>query len=84
MFDFNKYIYDNGKSLIGLTSRILCYANSRIENDPLDEDETEFYVELLDELKNYNSNHLLIINYDNPMGYDIEVFEGDDIINERS
>jgi hypothetical protein len=79
MYDFNK-IYDNGKKLIGITSRILAYINFQIENMPLDGDTTEFYVELKDELLNYNQDSLLIINYDHPMGYEIDVVEESDAV----
>ena len=79
MYDFNK-IYDNGKKLVGITSRILSYINFQIANMPLDEDTTEFYVELKDELLNYNQDSLLIINYNHPMGYEIDVVEECDVV----
>ena len=79
MYYLNK-VYDNGKKLVGTTSRILSYINFQIANMPLDEDTTEFYIELKDELLNYNMDHLLIINYDHPMGYEIDVIEERDLV----
>ena len=71
-------IYDNGESLLGTTHSILHYINRQLELEPLDGDTTEFYVELRDELESYKDTDILIINYDQPMGYDIEVFRKED------
>lgn len=73
-------VYDNGRSLMGTTHSILNYINRQLELEPLDEDTTEFYVEVRDELESYDNSNILIINYDNPMGYDIEVFRKEDRI----
>lgn len=73
-------VYDNGRSLMGTAHSILNYINRQLELEPLDEDTTEFYAEVRDELEFYYDLDILIINYDNPMGYDIEIFRKEDRI----
>lgn len=63
-------IYDNGYKLLGTVKNI----KKDIENNVRTSDMEEQLYEILEELKDYEDNEIIIIDYDNPMGYTIESF----------
>lgn len=63
-------IYDNGYKLLGTVKNI----KKDIENNIRTSDMEEQLYEILEELKDYEDNEIVIIDYDNPMGYTIESF----------
>lgn len=66
-------IYDNGYYLLGKVEDILNYADADSLSDDL-------VVEMLEELKDYDKESIVCINYDNPMGCTIQAFGKQDII----
>lgn len=66
----NNKIYDNGYKLLGTVKNI----KKDIENNIRTSDMEEQLFEILEELKEYKENEIIILDYDNPMGYTIESF----------
>ena len=73
-----KNIYDNGTILLGEKGKIV----NQIYNNMLEEEQDEFYMEILEELKDFKDNTIVAINYDNGMGYSIDYWEKEDILKE--
>lgn len=71
-------IYDNGTVLLGEKKKIV----NQIYNNMLEEEQDEFYMEILEELKDFKDNTIVAINYDNGMGYSIDYWEKEDILKE--
>ena len=72
-------IFDNGALMIGNIKDIINY----IEND--ENLETWEYDDLLKELKELkNIATIVMVNYDNPMGYSIDYWTKNDIVNKES
>lgn len=68
-------IYDNGALMIGNIKEIIKY----IEND--ETLETWEFEDLLNDLKELNDKvEIVMINYENPMGYSIDYWNKDDEI----
>jgi hypothetical protein len=68
-------IYDNGSLMIGNIKDIIKY----IEND--ETLETWEFEDLLNDLKELNDKvEIVMINYENPMGYSIDYWNKDDEI----
>jgi len=66
-------IYDNGALMIGNIKEIIKY----IEND--ETLETWEFEDLLNDLKELNDKvEIVMINYENPMGYSIDYWNKDD------
>lgn len=62
-------IYDNGSKLLGVKRDIMSYISKLIAEEILDEEWTEFYAQLLDEIKfytNFEDTDILCVNYDLP------------------
>jgi len=76
--DINNYIYDNGYYLVGIKKNILKYEKYALDNGAIDE---EYYTELLSDLDGFNDMDIVVIDYDNTMGYRYEVFQDDSAIN---
>ena len=66
-------IYDNGYCLLGKVEDILNY----VDIESIDDDTTK---NMIDELKLYDNNSIVCVNYDNAMGCIIEEFREDSII----
>lgn len=64
-------VYDNGYKLLGTVKNI----KKDIENNVRTSDMEEQLYEILEELKEYKDNNIVVIDYDNPMGYTIESWE---------
>ena len=64
-------VYDNGYKLLGTVKNI----KKDIENNIRTSDMEEQLYEILEELKEYKDNNIVVIDYDNPMGYTIESWE---------
>jgi hypothetical protein len=71
-------IYDNGDYLLGKNRNVIDYIHNQILNEEID-DETAY--EILDDLGNIDYQAIVVINYNHPMGYSIECFTYDDIVN---
>lgn len=65
-------IYDNGYCLLGRVIDILNYANYNGFDDTTKD--------MIDELKLYDENSIVCVNYDNAMGCIIEEFTEDSIL----
>lgn len=63
-------IYDNEYKLLGTVKNI----KKDIENNIRTSDMEEELYEILEELKEYKDNEIIVLDYDNPMGYTIESF----------
>ena len=72
-------IYDNGEMLLGRVDDIIKYINIHQEN--WDEDVAK---EILEEIKDYENDTILAINYDNGMGWCLDCWTRKDIIKEMS
>lgn len=68
-------IYDNGEILLGKVKDIIEYTKKQ---ETIDE-ETE---EILQDLKDFEDNTIVAINYDNGMGYSIDYWDEKDILKE--
>lgn len=66
-------IYDNGYYLLGKVEDVLNYTDVESLSD-------DFIIDILEELKLYDKESIVCINYDNGMGYTIQAFGKEDII----
>lgn len=71
-------VYDNGYKLLGKVKNVKKY----IENNIGTSDMEEQLYEILEELKEYKDNDIVVIDYDIPMGYAIEKWEENDLVKE--
>ena len=69
-------IYDNGRLCLGEVGRI---RQQLIDNA----EETWEIEDILEELKEFEDNTIVAINYDNGMGYSIEYWTTKDIITQK-
>ena len=65
-------IYDNGYCLLGKVEDILNYVNHNAFDDTTKD--------MIDELRLYDNNSIVCVNYDNAMGCIIEEFREDSIL----
>lgn len=72
-----KNIYDNGTVMLGEVKKIKEYSKKQLDNKLIDEEE---YLDIENELKYFNDNDIVAINYDCGMGLSIEGWELNDII----
>ena len=72
-----KNIYDNGTVMLGEVKKIKDYTKKQLEDKIIDEEE---YLDIENELKYFNDNDIVAINYDCGMGLSIEGWEPNDII----
>lgn len=73
-----KNIYDNGTVILGEVKKIKEYSKKQLDNKLIDEEE---YLDIENELKYFNDNDIVAVNYDCGMGLSIEGWEPKDIIN---
>ena len=71
-----KEIYDNGRLCLGEVGKI---RQQLIDNA----EETWEIEDILEELKEFEDNTIVAINYDNSMGYSIEYWTTKDIITQK-
>ena len=71
-----KNIYDNGRLCLGEVGKI---RQQLIDNA----EETWEIEDILEELKEFEDNTIVAINYDNSMGYSIEYWTTKDIITQK-
>lgn len=71
-----KNIYDNGRLCLGEVGKI---RQQLIDNA----EETWEIEDILEELKEFEDNTIVAINYDNGMGYSIEYWTTKDIITQK-
>ena len=69
-------VYDNGRLCLGEVGKI---RQQLIDNA----DETWEIEDILEELKEFEDNTIVAINYDNGMGYSIEYWTTKDIITQK-
>ena len=77
-------VYDNGALMLGRVDKVIEEIEREIKED-LDMVFTDKN-EVLEELKDYyklDSNMIVCINYENPMGYTIDYWYSNDIIREK-
>lgn len=74
-----KNVYDNGEKLIGTSKNLQKYLSKQMNN--ADNDTTDIH-EMLEELKDYRDDTVILINYDAPMGYTLEYWSNDNIVDE--
>lgn len=69
-------LYDNGEILLGRKKDVV----NQIYNNMLEEENDEEYTEILEDIKDFEDNTIIAINYDNGMGYSIDVWDEKDVI----
>lgn len=72
-------IYDNGEVILGEVIKIIEYTEKQFIKGLIDE---EFRTDVINELKTYETNEIVAINYDCGMGYSIDCWSPEDIIEE--
>ena len=71
-------IYDNGAVMLGEIKKIREYTEKQYDDNLIDE---ELKVDILNDLKDYKDNEIVVINYDG-IGYSIDCWSPEDIIEE--
>ena len=69
-------IYDNGVLLLGINNDIINYLNYCSKTSDMEEE----IHDILEEVKEYKDDNILCINYDNGMGYTIDIWDSQDIV----
>ena len=72
-------LYDNGEILLGRKKDVV----NQIYNNMLEEENDEEYTEILEDIKDFEDNTILAINYDNGMGYSIDWWEEKDEVKQN-
>lgn len=72
-----KNVYDNGYSLLGNAKDLKKYLLKQMNNA---DNDTSDLREMLEELKDYRDDTVILINYDAPMGYTLEYWSNDNIM----
>ena len=72
-------LYDNGEILLGRKKDVV----NQIYNTMLEEENDEEYTEILEDIKDFEDNTILAINYDNGMGYSIDWWEEKDEVKQN-
>lgn len=72
------YIYDNGYKLLGLKQDLISYLRDSLITSDMEE---EIY-DIIKELQELEDDTVVVINYDNGMGYTIDYWEEKHIIME--
>lgn len=73
-------IYDNGTVILGEVKKIKEYSRKQLENKIIDEEE---YLDIMNELKYFEDNNIVAVNYDCGMGLSIDGWSPEDIINNK-
>lgn len=71
-------IYDNGYTLLGMQKDLIKHLN----NTEITSDNEEIVYDMIKELKEFNKDDIISINYEYGMGYHIEYWEKEDIVKE--
>ena len=72
-------IYDNGCVMLGKVRNIKDYLARLMTKLDYQDDVRD----ILEDIKNYNDDTIVTINYDNPMGYSIEYWDYNDRVKEN-
>ena len=72
------YIYDNGYKLLGLKQDLISYLRDSLITSDIEE---EIY-DIIKELQELEDDTVVVINYDNGMGYTIDYWEEKHIVKE--
>ena len=72
------YIYDNGYKLLGLKQDLISYLRDSLITSDMEE---EIY-DIIKELQELEDDTVVVINYDNGMGYTINYWEEKHIVKE--
>lgn len=72
------YIYDNGYKLLGLKQDLISYLRDSLITSDMEE---EIY-DIIKELQELEDDAVVVINYDNGMGYTIDYWEEKHIVKE--
>ena len=72
------YIYDNGYKLLGLKQDLISYLRDSLITSDMEE---EIY-DIIKELQELEDDTVVVINYDNGMGYTIDYWEEKHIVKE--
>lgn len=73
------YIYDNGYKLLGLKQDLISYLRDSLITSDMEE---EIY-DIIKELQELEDDTVVVINYDNGMGYTIDYWEEKHIVKEN-
>lgn len=73
-------IYDNGTVILGEVKKIKDYTERLFKDKRIDEEE---YLDIMNELKYFEDNNIVAVNYDCGMGLSIESWSPEDIINNK-
>ena len=72
-----KHVYDNGEKLIGTSKNLQKYLLKQMNNA---DNDTKDIQEMIEELKNYSDDTIVSIDYDAPMGFLIDYWSNDNIM----
>jgi hypothetical protein len=72
-------VYDNCEKLLGTVKNIRLYTE-KVLLETINEEIQEFNKQLLEDIKEFNDNDIIAINYDNGMGYSIDKWDEEDVI----
>ena len=72
-------VYDNCEKLLGTVKNIRLYTE-KVLLGTINEEIQEFNKQLLEDIKEFDDNDIISINYDNGMGYSIDKWDEKDVI----
>ena len=72
-----KNVYDNGEKLIGTSKNLQKYLLKQMNNA---DNDTSDIQEMIEEIKDYRDDTIILIDYDAPMGYILEHWSNDNIM----
>lgn len=73
-----KYVYDNGYYVLGQVDKVLEYLRKNITTSDMEEQVNDMIQELTEY---YETTDIVSIYYENAMGYTIETWKQEDIVN---
>lgn len=72
-------VYDNGEKIIGNVDKVKDYVRNNCESI----DEVSDLLQDLEDFSKYNKNCIVMVNYDFPMNYSIDIWEKNDIVEDN-
>ena len=76
----SKKVYDNGYQMLGTVKNMRNYIQKCIRYNINQGDEHKELDDLLEEVKEYSDEDVIMIDYDRPMGFSLYVFNKDDLM----
>lgn len=70
-----KIVYDNGYKMLGTVKNIRNYIQKEIRYIISQGEEHNELDDMLEEIKEYSDEDIVLIDYDRPMGFGLDVFD---------